>query len=731
MHSESESKYGSKNGFHIALISVHGLIRGNNLELGRDADTGGQTLYVVELAQALTARPEVAKVELFTRLVRDENVDSDYAQPVEQLNDKLSIVRIEAGPDEYIFKEQLWDYLDSFTDNMMDYFREQKSYPHIFHSHYADAGYVGGQLANQLSIPLVHTGHSLGRVKRSRLIANGLSSIEIENVYHMSRRIDAEEFVLASAERVITSTNQEIEEQYEIYDFYQPEQMRVIPPGTDLSQFQPPDSNNAEELHSELHQRMTYSLTQPDKPIILALSRPDPRKNIACLIKAYGKSKALQQLANLVIIAGNRDNVEDLESGAQQVFNDIWRMIDRYDLYGKVAMPKHHSRNEVSNIYRIAAASGGVFVNPALTEPFGLTLIEAAASGLPIVATEDGGPRDITKNCHNGILIDPLEANTIVDALLELFQQPQKRQKMIENGLQGVHKYYSWQAHAEQYMTLITPLIENSERLERQVIERRSVLYRDRAIVTSLDQNLMGDPQSLQKLMAMIKQHRKSTAFIVSTSRRLDSALRLLKHYQIPEPDVLITSLGTEINYAPKLTKDEHWNKHIDFHWQPHKVRALLDDHPGLYLQPRSEQTPYKLSYYLNADITDVEHIKGILHEEDHAVHVEFSFGKYLDIVPIRASKGQALRYVADCRQIPLERILVIGGSGADEDMMRGNTLAAVVANRHNEELSQLHDIERIYYAKNSYQDGIIEAIEYYDFFGECRVPEESREQSA
>ncbi|GAB6070625.1 HAD-IIB family hydrolase [Thiomicrorhabdus hydrogeniphila] len=709
-------------GVYIALISVHGLIRANNLELGRDSDTGGQSLYVLELAQALSERPEVDKVELFTRLVKDEAVSSEYAQPVEKINDKLSIIRIEAGPEEYIFKEQLWDYLDTFADNMMEYFRDQSHYPDIIHSHYADAGYVGSQLSNQLSIPLIHTGHSLGRVKRARLFANGVPSKEIEEQYNMSRRINAEEHVLATAERVITSTHQEIEEQYEIYDFYQPEQMRVIPPGTNLQQFQPP---RGDELSSELYQQLTYSLTDKNKPIILALSRPDPRKNIAALIESFGQSTELQEKANLLIIAGNRDDVEDLESGAQQVFHEIWAMIDRYDLYGKVSLPKHHNRNDVAFIYRIAAASGGIFVNPALTEPFGLTLIEASASGLPIVATEDGGPTDIIENCQNGILIDPLEPRTITHALLELLKQPDKKNQMINEGLIGVKKHYAWKAHAERYLHLIMPIVQNSERLPRTPISRRSALYKDRALVTSLDHNLVGNPQALNKLIALLKEHRKSTLFVVATNRRLDSALRLLKHYKLPEPDTLITSSGTEICYAPNLNKDKYWAKHIDFHWGRRNIKELLDSHPGLYLQPKSEQTPFKISYYLNKDVTDLDHINGILHQEDESANVQLSFDKYLDILPMRASKGMALRYVADRWQIPLEHILVAGGSGADENMMRGNTLAVVVANRHDEDLSQLQELDRIYYAKQSYEEGILEAIDHYDFFGKCCPPDE------
>ncbi|MGB5717744.1 MAG: HAD family hydrolase, partial [Gammaproteobacteria bacterium] len=85
-------------------------------------------------------------------------------------------------------------------------------------------------------------------------------------------------------------------------------------------------------------------------------------------------------------------------------------------------------------------------------------------------------------------------------------------------------------------------------------------------------------------------------------------------------------------------------------------------------------------------------------------------------------SKGFALRWFADQWEIPLEHMLVAGGSGADEDMMRGNTMAVVVANRHHEELSALMDVEHIYFAKQPYAAGILEAIEHYQFFRNCDV---------
>src|SRR6056300_1807003 len=114
-------------GLYIALLSIHGLIRWHNLELGRDADTGGQTLYVVELAQSLARHPGIGKVDLITQRVTDKNISSDYAEPVETLAENLRIIRIDAGPEENLAKEELWDNLDFFTDNLAGFFRDSNT----------------------------------------------------------------------------------------------------------------------------------------------------------------------------------------------------------------------------------------------------------------------------------------------------------------------------------------------------------------------------------------------------------------------------------------------------------------------------------------------------------------------------------------------------------------------------------------------------------------------------
>lgn len=707
---------------YILFISIHGLIRGQELELGRDADTGGQTKYVLDLANSLAASGHVSQVDLVTRKIMDSSVSDEYQENIEALSDKARIIRIDAGPDEYLPKEQLWDHLDSFQDNLVNWLNEQPTMPDFIHSHYADAGYVGVKLSNLLGVPLIHTGHSLGRDKRKRLLATGMSREEIESTYNIARRIDAEEEVLANADLVITSTRNEIEEQYGLYNYYDPQRMVVIPPGTNLDLFYPPTPGEEISFKNQLD----HFLKQPDKPMILALSRPDERKNILTLIETFGEFPELQDKANLLIVAGTREDIRDLDKGAQNVFKNILLLIDNYDLYGKVAIPKFHEAGEVPDIYRMVALSRGVFINPALTEPFGLTILEAAASGIPVVATENGGPVDIIANCKCGEIVDPLDKEEIAKALLKYLSNAETWSCISQNGIEGIRRHYSWNAHAQTYLNKLSKLEGKYVPIPSKKPRTKGLRYRDRAIITDLDQNLIGNPDSLKQFAAIIRENRKCVSFGIATGRRIDSALALIKKHGIPRPDILISSLGTRIHYGQNLTEDAFWSDHIDHDWTPGRISSLLNTLPGLKRQPKSEQSRFKISYYYDATKAPTyDEINILLRQKELTANVSLSFGQFLDVIPSRASKGQALRYVSQRLEIPLEQTIVAGGSGADEDMMRGNTLAVVVGNRHHEELSQLDDVDRIYFAGQSHASGILEALEHYDFFDACKVPDD------
>jgi len=710
----SGERGGPRKPLFIVLISIHGLIRGQQLELGRDADTGGQTKYVVELAKALALQPNVERVDLVTRLVIDERVSPDYAKPIEVVGDRCRIIRLAAGPKAYIPKEQLWAHLGNFADTLHEWLKEQPRMPDLIHTHYADAGYVGVRLCNRQGIPLVHTGHSLGRDKYRRLLAVGMAIEQIEERYNIAERISAEEDTLSNASLIVTSTQNEIEGQYEPYDYYCPKKMAVIPPGTDLQQFFPPSSLSAP---APILNEINKFLTDPRKPMILALSRPDERKNIIALLEAFGQEPRLKAMANLVIVLGNRDDIRELNEGAQHVLTEILLVIDALDLYGCVALPKHHQSSEVPEIYRAATKTRGVFVNPALTEPFGITLLEAAASGLPLVATENGGPVDIIGNCKNGLLIDPTDRDSIAEALLTILNDPQLWQRYSQQGLNNIARFYSWAAHASSYLNTMRPIVEAYRPPTEPVASGKVRSSFDRAIFTALDDTLLGDDPGLEELVKLITANRREFMFGIATGRRLDSALMLLRRNSVPPPDVLITSLGTEIYYTRQLFTDVAWNRHINHAWTPQVLKRVMDELPGLTLQPSREQSRFKRSYFYDSTLAPpMDELIALLHQQELSVNATLSFGHFLDIVPARASKGQALRHVASQYEIPLGQILVTGGSGGDEDMLRGNTLGVVVSNRHEEELSILHELQQVYFADGAHAWGILEAIKHYGF---------------
>jgi sucrose-phosphate synthase len=612
---------------YCALISMHGLVRGDRMELGRDPDTGGQVKYVVELARALARHPAVHRVDLLTRLVADPSVSEDYSRPEELLSEArvgelggAYIVRLPAGdPNVYLRKEKLWPHVREFADRAVAHISRtlaslvaagEPCEMYAVHGHYADAGEAAALVAHTLGVDMVLTGHSLGRNKLEHLLkAGSMGRGEAEATYAISRRIEAEERALDAALLVFTSTQQEVNDQWGLYDGYNADLlrvvrararrgrhfalMRVIPPGLDFSSLKhapkPPEDpwealkraalmaaagaaqhqggednnksttagngqnaiaaadggansdayiaslapppilsygqlksarsshagaatggdNNDATLASSSSGPFACSsaaapvlsafgaanapgtpsaaaattptaplvplggmasgpppedppiwgeifrfLRNPRKPVILAMSRPDAKKNIATLVRAYGQLQPLRDVANLVLVMGNRDAIDNMASGSQKVLDEVLRLVDRYDLYGCVAYPKRHAQSDISDIYLLPAATRGVFVNVALQEPFGLTLIEAGAHGVPIVATRNGGPVDIVHTLRNGLLVDPTDPRAVGQALLKLLTSPAMWDECSQQGISNIHAY-SWPSHCARYLAAV------------------------------------------------------------------------------------------------------------------------------------------------------------------------------------------------------------------------------------------------------------------------------------
>ncbi|MEO1230435.1 MAG: HAD-IIB family hydrolase [Myxococcota bacterium] len=695
------------------LLSVHGLIRGDDLELGRDADTGGQTKYVVELARALGQDPRVGRVDLVTRRVLDRNLSGDYARTEEVLDEKVRIIRIKAGPVKYVAKEGLWTHLDAMVDNLLGFLRSEGRVPDLVHGHYADAGYVAARLAGLLDVPMAFTGHSLGRVKLERLRAGGATEEQIERRYKIHRRIEAEESALDAATFVVASTHQEVTEQYSTYDHYNPKRMSVIPPGVDLERFSPPVRN---QPPAPIELEINRFLAVPEKPIVLALSRPDPRKNIPRLIEAFGSHERLRAMANLVLIAGNREQISSLDRGARETWWKVLELIDNFDLYGSVAYPKRHASNEVPDVYRLATRRRGVFVNAALTEPFGLTLLEAAASGVPVVATYDGGPQDILENCKNGALVDPLDVEALGKALVEALEDRTVWRKRSRAGLRGVERHYSWRAHVDSYIRTARGVTKR-KRLPKGLHRARGrILTANRLLVCDIDGTLVGRQEPLRKLLQRLERAGPEVAFGVATGRSIELTRQVLKEHGVRPPDFAITSVGSAIYYGAGEFPDRGWQQHISHRWRPEAMRKVALGFDELELQGPEGQDTYKVSFRVrDADRFDPKALQAALRQERLAVRTIYSHGAYLDLLPLRASHGLAIRYLCMRLGIPVDMVLVAGDSGNDEEMLRGNTLGVVVGN-YDKELEPLRKEERIYFAKGSYARGILEGIDYYGF---------------
>ena len=722
-------------GIYIQLFSVHGLIRGESPELGRDADTGGQVKYVLELAKALGECEEIEQVDLVTRLIDDRAVADDYAVSVEPLSEHARIIRIRCGAKKYLRKELLWPHLENFIDRSIRFIKSQGRVPDIFHGHYADAGYVALRLAEAFDGHFVFTGHSLGRSKKEKLLGDGLSEARIDRQYRINHRIGVEEKIIQQAELIITSTKQEITEQYGLYKSGSHNRFSVIPPGIDLETFYPfYDTQLDGELLNQEVKQIRFTLLRelhrfwahPEKPFILALCRPDHRKNITGLIDAYGTNPELQKIANLAIFAGIRKDITVMEDNEQEVLTDMLLQMDRYDLYGKLAIPKRHDfATEVPELYRICAESQGVFVNPALIEPFGLTLIEAAACGLPIVATNNGGPVDIVANCKNGILVEASDSSSIAQALLTILIDEAKWSDFSNSGINGVRKHYSWQAHSEKTLAQFEKLIPGRDtndsdgshmvkELPKPSFGRRLTNV-GHLMITDIDNTLVGDDQSMRELFWLLRERRQDLAWGVATGRSLELTLDAMTIHNFPMPDILICSVGTEIYYGPDLRHDRSWQQHISYQWKAEAIKEALSSFEFLVFQEAEGQRSHKISYYLEEKGGRLKAIQEVLKQNRLRCQTVYSHGQFLDILPIRASKGKAIDYIRYKFDFSPREVMVAGDSGNDEDMISSAARGLVVGN-HSEELDKLRRKPNIYFSPETYAAGIIDGLKHYGF---------------
>ncbi|MGH2649046.1 MAG: HAD family hydrolase [Ginsengibacter sp.] len=718
-------------GYYIQLFSPHGLVRFKDPEIGRDKDTGGQVKYVLELLESLSLHPHVRKVDLFTRKIVDKRVSASYEKEVVIVNEKARIIRVTCGGNLYRPKETLWDYLDEFVDKTIRFIEKEDDFPDVAHGHYADGNYIAGQISEVFGIPFIATSHSLGRNKKDILLEQGLSQEKINEKFNMDRRIAGEENTLQTADVIIVSTQHEIDTQYGLYENKNAGRFKVIPPGVNTDLFYPfyrldmPSFKMTIEQEQALYRvnsEIERFLFNPAKPLILSIGRADKRKNFETIIQSYGKDKELQAMANLAIFAGVRKDITQMPADEQELLTNLLLMLDKYDLYGKMAIPKKNDpKLEVPEIYRIAARKKGVFVNATPGENFGLTIVEAAACGLPVIASPTGGPKEILEHCDNGMLVDVEDPVAIAHALKKIIADGTLWEKYSANGIKASNHLYSWATHAAKYIDIISNMFLQKDKEALNYVHKtaygKKLSKAELFVISDIDGTLVDGNKTdgLNELKQWIIDHKDKVVFGVASGRNKEITQHAVISYNLPNPDIMICSAGSEIYYTEKLIPDNGYESYIDYQWKRNELQNALSKFPGIRLQETAAQWRFKLSYYVddNFNEDDIANLHKFLDDRKLRAKILLTENHYLDILPFRASKGGAVRYLSYKWKVPLEQFITAGNGGNDKDMLKGKAKGIVVSN-YSPELEELKKNKLIYFTKHSLSIGVLDGIKYH-----------------
>ena len=667
---------------HIVSLALGGCLKAEPVRYGLTEDTGGHITYILGEMEALARRNDVRLAEIVTRCFDAPKLGIIHRQAEEWINSKLVITRIDSGNSAYLAKDALRADRQAFTAALIAAFRQRERLPDVIHAHFADAADIASKVEEELGIPFVYTAHSLALDKRAAM-ADRSEAIET--------RIAEEDRAIANARAVIGSSRDECERQLAAYPSARIGKVNRLVPGIDRHQ---PTGSLAAATGL-----IAPFLRDLSKPIVLAIARPVRKKNLAALVDAFAASPSVRDRCNLVILAGLRDNLKSGNEEQQQIQRELVERIDRYDLYGHVAYPKSHSRDDVQALYALATRTRGVFVNPALMEPYGLTLVEAAAHGLPVVATKVGGPQDILAELDHGLLVDPCKMPEIGSAIERLVTDRHLWNRCSRNALSN-SRDMSWEKYAAGFTRIAKEVVSEHEPQTRP----------SHLLVSDLDNTLTGCPNGIRRFRRFLER-RGEIGFVVATGRSIVEARRLVRDWDLPTPLAWITSVGTEVYLQDRgeLVLDQEFSRSIDANWNPEAVDTLLTGHPHLISQPGYEQRPYKRSYFVE-DEECAREIERLLRSRNVMARVVFSHGRLLDVLPPRAGKAAAMKYVAGHFNVPPGHIFAVGDSGNDVDMLTACENAILVGN-HAEEVAALAERSNVYRSQREYASGALEGV--------------------
>ena len=492
--------------FKIVLVSAHGWF-GQEGVLGRP-DTGGQVVYVLDQAKSLekqlqedttlagldglNVKPQVI---ILSRLIPNsdgtrcnQRLEKVYGTenawilrvPLREFNPKLT--------QNWISRFEFWPYLETFAlDSEKEILAEMQGKPDLIVGNYTDGNLVAFLLARRMKVTQCNIAHAL---EKSKYLFSNLYWQDLEDKYHFSLQFTADLIAMNAANFVISSTYQEIVGtpdsvgQYESYKcFTMPDlyhvvngielfspKFNVVPPGVNEKAYFPysrtedrvqGDRDRLEEMLFTLEDptQIYGKLDDPSKRPIFSMARLDRIKNLTGLAECFGQSAELQAHCNLILVAGKLRVEESGDNEERDEIIKLYQIIDQYNLHGKirwlgVRLPKSDS----GEIYRVIADRMGVFVQPALFEAFGLTVLEAMISGIPTFATQFGGPLEIIQDGINGFYINPTHlpetATKVLDFVTKCEQNPNYWYEISTRGIDRVYSTYTWKIHTTRLLSL-------------------------------------------------------------------------------------------------------------------------------------------------------------------------------------------------------------------------------------------------------------------------------------
>jgi D-inositol-3-phosphate glycosyltransferase len=418
----------------VAMLSVHT----SPLDQPGTGDAGGMNVYVVELAKRLAALG--TQVEVFTRAT------SGDVDPVVEMHPGVVVRTVVAGPFEGLAKEDLPAQLCAVTRGVLRVeARHEPGYFDLVHSHYWLSGQVGSLAAERWAVPLVHTMHTMAKVKNAAL-ADG-------DTPEPAARLIGEEQVVELADRLVANTPDEAAQLVELYDA-DPAKVSTVFPGVDLDVFQP---------GSRWAARDRLGLP-PDAEVLLFVGRIQPLKAPDVLLQAAARLATDPDRRRRLVVA-----VVGGPSGSGLAhpthLDELARDLGIRDLV-RFAPPVPQA--ELADWYRAA----DVTVVPSYNESFGLVAVESQACGTPVVAAGVGGLRTAVAHGRSGLLVDGHDPARWAAVLADLLAD---RDRLAALGAGAVRhaSAFGWSATAAAMLDVYAEAVADSRRaLRREVYAR-------------------------------------------------------------------------------------------------------------------------------------------------------------------------------------------------------------------------------------------------------------------